>query len=61
MFSTLLVSAVVSGLGCTARGPSGVSLEEQAQACESLPRYERRECIERLPPLHETIDLRQRN
>ena len=53
LFLLFLVSGCGTGMPQDGRYPG------DASECDNLPLYERMECRERPPPLHDPIDLRQ--
>lgn len=55
----LVVLSLLAPGGCGTGMPTDGRYPGDASECDSLPLYERMECRERHPPLHEPLDLRK--
>lgn len=56
LLAVLITLLVLSGCATGQPGPDG-RYPGDASECDGLPLYERQECLERHPPIHEPLDL----
>ena len=56
---TVMALWLLVASGCGTGMPKEGRYPGDASECDSLPLYERMECRERHPPLHESYDLRK--